>query len=142
MALDMVRRDDHCFCCGKGNERGFHLEFSYPEKGIARTELKIPDFCTGWEELTHGGFISMLLDEVMAHACLGRGLQGVTAELTVRFKKPLPVGTSVQVEASAEDSKGRIVKTEGILRDDAGTIYATATAKFMVTARGGGKREQ
>lgn len=135
MAMEKVINDEHCFCCGKKNDRGFHLEFTYPEEGSARSSLTVPDFCTGWEELTHGGFISMLLDEVMAHACLGRGLQGVTAELTVRFKQPLPVGTTVLIEASAEDAKGRIVRTEGSLRDEAGTIYATGFAKFMVTGR-------
>jgi acyl-coenzyme A thioesterase PaaI-like protein len=139
MALEKISNDEHCFCCGKKNDRGFHLEFSYPEEGTARSSLTVPDFCTGWEELTHGGFISMLLDEVMAHACIGRGLQGVTAELTVRFKRPLPVGTTIQVVASAEDAKGRIVKTEGTLQDDTGITYATGSAKFMVTGRSGAR---
>ncbi len=131
MALKTIRNDEHCFCCGSANSRGLGLNYSYPAEGKAETSLTVPDYFTGWEKLTHGGFISMLLDETMAHACISRGQQGVTAELTVRFKKPLPVGTVIFAAGTAADTKGRIVLTEAEIRDKAGTVYATGSAKFL-----------
>jgi len=131
---ETVRNDEHCFCCGKKNERGLKLSFVYPSDGKASTSLEIPTYFTGWEELTHGGLISMLLDETMAHSCISRGMQGVTAELTVRFKQPLPVGTMVFVEGEAAETKGRVIRTEAKIHDQEGKLYAQGSAKFIVTA--------
>ncbi len=130
---EAIENDDHCFCCGKENERGLKLDYVYPEPGMAETRLAVPEYFTGWREITHGGLISMLLDETMAHACISRGLQGVTAEMTVRFKKPLPVGSTVVVRGRAEESKSRIVRTEAELADESGTTFATGSAKFIAS---------
>ncbi len=75
----------------------------------------------------------MLLDETMAHACISSKLIGVTAELTVRFKKPLPVGTKIFVKGSMTGVKGRITATTGEITDVSGTIYASGSAKFIGT---------
>jgi len=128
-----IQNDQHCFCCGKENDRGLKLEFTYPEERAAKTSLVVPLYFTGWENLTHGGLISMLLDETMAHACISSKLTGVTAELTVRFKKPLPVGTEIFVTGTMTDKKGRIALTSGEISDALGTVYATAKARFIST---------
>ena len=128
-----IQNDQHCFCCGKENDRGLKLEFSYPEEGAAETSLVVPPYFTGWENLTHGGLISMLLDETMAHACISSKMIGVTGELTVRFKKPLPVGTEIFITGTMTDNKGRIALTSGEISDASGTIYATAKARFIST---------
>ncbi len=128
-----IQKDQHCFCCGKENDRGLKLEFTYPEEGAAKTSLVVPLYFTGWENLTHGGLISMLLDETMAHACISSKLTGVTAELTVRFKNPLPVGTEIFVTGTMTDKKGRIALTSGEISDASGTVYATAKARFIST---------
>ena len=76
----------------------------------------------------------MLLDETMAHACISSKLIGVTAELTVRFKKPLPVNTEIIVRGTMTEVKGRIALTSGEIKDAAGTVYATGKARFIGTA--------
>jgi len=134
MADTKTRNDERCFCCGSKNDRGLKLSFSYPEEGRAETSLTIPEYFTGWEDLTHGGLISMLLDETMAHACLSRGTPGVTAELTVRFKKPLPVESIVSVQGRTTEVRGRTAATEGQIQGSDGTVYATARAKFFISA--------
>ena len=133
MKDNTIQNDQHCFCCGKDNDRGLKLKFTYPGEGRAETSLIIPNYFTGWEDLTHGGLISMLLDETMAHACISSKLTGVTAELTVRFKKPLPVGTEVFVKGKMTDGKGRIALTSGEITDTAGAVYATGSARFIST---------
>ena len=133
MENNNIRNDQHCFCCGKDNDKGLKLKFEYPVEGTAKTSLKVPNYFTGWENLTHGGLISMLLDETMAHACISSKLIGVTAELTVRFKKPLPVDTEIFVKGRMTDNKGRIALTAGEITDAEGIIYATAKARFIST---------
>jgi len=133
MIDEPVQNNRRCFCCGDQNEKGLKLKFRHPEPGRAETDLVIPEYFSGWENLTHGGLISMLLDEIMAHACLSLGLTGVTAELTVRFKKPLPVGTEVTVCGRVEEQKARIAVTAGDILDADGTCYASAGARFVKT---------
>ena len=74
----------------------------------------------------------MILDETMAHACISSKLIGVTAELTVRFKKPLSVGTEIFVSGNMTDRKGRIALTAGEITDAAGKVYATGKARFII----------
>ena len=134
MGNNNIQNDQHCFCCGENNDRGLKLKFKYPVEGTAETSLVVPGYFTGWENLTHGGLISMLLDETMAHACISSKMIGVTAELTVRFKKPLPVNTEISITGKMTEVKGRIALTTGQITDNEGTVYATGKARFIGTA--------
>ncbi|MEI6385020.1 MAG: PaaI family thioesterase [Spirochaetota bacterium] len=130
-----VQRNEYCFCCGADNERGLHLAFAYPEEGRAETSLFIPEWFAGWKGITHGGLLSTLLDEAMAHACMHAAEGAVTAEMTVRFKKPLPTSGRALVRGRLVETRGRVMSTQGQILDEAGTIYAEATAKFIVTTK-------
>ncbi len=126
-----IQSDDHCFCCGVKNDKGLKLKFERTENNAVSTTLTVPGYFTGWANLTHGGLISMLLDETMAQACIEKGLKGFTAELTVRFVKPLPVETPVIVEGRIDELKRKIAKTYGTVKDSNGTVYAKGKARFI-----------
>jgi uncharacterized protein (TIGR00369 family) len=126
-----IERDSHCFCCGKDNEKGLRLIFTYPEKGAAEASLEVPRHFSGWKSVTHGGFLSMLLDEAMAHACVGTAEAAVTGEITVRFLKPVATGTRVRAAGRVEETKGRIISTRGWIYDSTGAVAAEATARFL-----------
>jgi uncharacterized protein (TIGR00369 family) len=138
--MDAIK-DDSCFCCGRANEHGLRLAIAYPEAGRAETSLVVPEWFSGWRGVTHGGLLSMVLDEVMAHACMGPG-QGaataVTAEMTVRFLKPVPTGSQLRAEGRVTEMRGRIIRTEGRLVGDDGAAAAEASARFITAARKGG----
>ncbi|HET7838312.1 MAG TPA: PaaI family thioesterase [Rectinemataceae bacterium] len=126
-----TERDNNCFCCGADNEKGLHLVFSYPAQGEAEASLIVPEHFSGWKRMTHGGFLSMLLDEVMAHACLGAAETAVTGEITVRFLKPVQTGTEVRLQGKVVEKKGRIIHTEGRILDAAGESAAEGRARFV-----------
>ena len=130
-----IERDNSCFCCGSENGRGLHLAITYPEKGAAETELVVPDWFSGWKKMTHGGLLSTILDEIMAHACIGiagPGESAVTAEMTVRFLKPVETGSCIRAVGKVSEKRGRVVRTEGQLLDSAGNAAAEATARFVI----------
>jgi uncharacterized protein (TIGR00369 family) len=126
-----LERDERCFCCGKNNEHGLHLSIDYPEKGTAETTFAIPERFSGWREMTHGGLLSMVLDELMAHACISAGVRAVTAELTVRFVKPVAIGDTVRVVGRVSEERGKLVATEGRIEGADGAVIAQATARFL-----------
>ncbi len=131
-AVGDVVRDDMCFCCGKDNDRGLKLDFSYTRPGVAKTTLHIPEWFSGWQRMTHGGLLSMLLDECMAHACISLHGHAITAELTVRYHAPVEVGSKVIVQAEAGETRARIIDTTGTITNRAGGKIASARAKFML----------
>ncbi len=130
-----IERDSYCFCCGKDNERGLHLSITYPEKGAAETSLEVPAWFTGWKNMTHGGLLATLLDEIMAHACVGMAQRAVTAEITVRYQKAVETGARISARGKVEEARGRVLMTRGWLYDAEGTVVAEATARFLATTR-------
>ena len=126
-----IERDSQCFCCGKGNEQGLHLVFAYPKEGEAEASLVVPGHFSGWKGITHGGFLSMLLDEAMAHSCLGIAESAVTAEMTVRCKKPVATGSRVRIFGKAEEVRGRVITTSARILDEDGASCAEASARFL-----------
>ncbi|HEY9593542.1 MAG TPA: PaaI family thioesterase [Spirochaetia bacterium] len=129
-----IERDNSCFCCGAANERGLRLSIEHSPDGSAETSTVVPPWFSGWKNMTHGGFLSTLLDEIMAHACIGISQQGVTAELTVRFQKPVETGTRIRAVGKVKEARGRVISTEGWLYGEDGAVVATATARFISVA--------
>jgi len=126
-----VADDDRCFCCGKDNPHGLHLRFDYPGAGRAETELRIPEHFSGWQEMTHGGLLAMVLDEAMAHACMSSGSMGITAEMQVRFLKPAIVGETVRVSAEIVASRARVLEARGVITNAGGDALARASGRFV-----------
>lgn len=96
----------------------------------ARCSYRVPPDLQGWQGYTHGGIISTMLDEVMVWAAAGREIETVTAEMTVRFRNPLPTNHTVQVEARVTDERKLLVLAEARAFDEK-TVYAEATGKLF-----------
>ncbi len=130
-----IDRDSLCFCCGADNERGLHLQVTYPEKGAAETSVAVPEWFSGWKSMAHGGLLATVLDEIMAHACIGVAQRAVTAEITVRYQKAVETGSTLKAVGKVAEARGRILMTQGWLYDAEGNVVAEASARFLATAR-------
>jgi hypothetical protein len=74
--------DNYCFVCGKENPKGFKIEVRYLQTEMsAETELSLPREYQGWADVIHGGILSTLLDEMMAHAVWRFAGPGLTLSL-------------------------------------------------------------
>lgn len=129
-------KDDHfCFACGALNPDGLRLKFEYPEPGFCRTEWVPVRKYQGWQGILHGGIISTLLDEAFAHslggAARGAGLVAVTAEMTVRFEKPVRIGEKLVVEGRVLDEKGRVIHCESVIKDANGVQLASGSGTLV-----------
>lgn len=126
-----LRDDAHCFVCGKDNPQGLRLDIAY-EEGVARLRTRLGKGCQGWEGIVHGGFVSMLLDEAMAHA-VGRTLgPAVTARLAVTFKSALKVDEEVEVVGRLVERKSRAGVAEAEMRAQDGRLIATGRSEFIL----------
>ena len=128
---DFRIRPHHCFACGELNEVGLHLKLNV-EPGRCWTELELPRRFEGWEGLVHGGILCTILDEVMAWSLVSEDNWGVTARMSVDFRKPVMVGQAIRAEGRMDTSRRRIHTTTARILDAAtGVELATAEATYV-----------
>ena len=102
------RRDDFCFACGQQNENGLRLQ---PAAGEGRAVVRWtpPPHYQGYAGVLHGGIISTILDEAMAHAAISLVGRAATAELSLQFLKPVMTGRELEIRAEVRERKRRIL---------------------------------
>ena len=120
-----------CFACGVLNEHGIHLDL-HVDGDRCWTELALPERFQGWDGIAHGGIICTILDEVMAWSLAATDNWGLTARMSVEFKRPVRLGTPIRGEGWITSARGRIIETGARLVESAdGTLLASATAKYV-----------
>lgn len=130
-----VAADAACFVCGPQNPIGLKAVFTTDVATCSsHTELTLSADYQGWQDVVHGGILASLLDEACIYACRAKADQCVTAELQVRYRKPVPVGALVTVVGQLSDDRRKIWQARAQLKID-GTLYAEATAKVFVLSR-------
>lgn len=122
--------DRHCFVCGPENAAGLQLRFECGE-GKASTVLTLSPAHQGYAGVGHGGIIAAVLDEVMVYAGISLGRWAATAELTIRYSKPAPLGVPLTATGEVVRHQKRLVECRAELRSPEGTVLATATGKLM-----------
>ncbi len=128
--------DGNCFVCGEKNERGMHLEFTWDESArVASSDVVFGKHLQGWNGVVHGGLISTVLDEVVVKAAGHEGYRCVTAQLSVKFKKPAFIEKPYRLEGRVLAVNRKIIDAEGSLVAADGTIIAQAAAKLFLVAK-------
>ena len=131
---DFRIRPHHCFACGELNEIGLHLKLSL-EPGRCWTELELPRRFEGWEGIIHGGILCTILDEVMAWSLVARDNWGVTARMSIDFRKPVVVGQAIRAEGWITEDRRRIQVTAARIVDAAtGVELAVAQATYVAAS--------
>jgi acyl-coenzyme A thioesterase PaaI-like protein len=84
----------------------------------------------GPPRLVHGGIVAACFDEVLAVAQRDAGVNGLTTELTVRYRRPITIDTDLTFTAWIESDDGRRATGHAECRvgDD---LAAEATATFV-----------
>jgi acyl-coenzyme A thioesterase PaaI-like protein len=74
--------------------------------GGALFELTCPAEHEGGPDVAHGGWTAAVLDDCLGHVPLLHGVLSVTAELTISYVKPVPVGRPLEVRAWVDRREG------------------------------------
>lgn len=124
--------DGYCFACGEKNPIGMHLVFT--ENGDRlETKYSFPKELQGYRDVTHGGMISLLLDEIMVNLPLRKDkIPAVSYEINVKLRKPLKINEPVTARSSYVefDKRKMFIKGE-VVRDTDGQLIAEGTAKCL-----------
>ena len=119
-----------CFVCGKENPIGLKLDFHFEgEAYVTQFEVK-PEY-QGWSGMAHGGLVATVLDEVMTRILWEKGFNTVTGRLEVRYRKPIPIGATLTVQARLVKHRAPLVETVAVAILPDGTVVAEAKATSM-----------
>ena len=95
-----------CFGCGHENPNSLGIELEAIESGAVGRVHFGPEH-QGAPGLVHGGLLATLIDETMGAVVHGGKVTRVTAEMTVRYRRPTPVGTNLVCRAVLGEVTGR-----------------------------------
>jgi acyl-coenzyme A thioesterase PaaI-like protein len=127
------KESNHCFGCGAGNPAGMKLTFDLDfDARRTRGSFILGPHYAGGGGFAHGGIIAVVLDEAMGKLSKLGDERAVTAEMTVEYRKPVPVEKSILVEGWQEEEKGRNRFRVAEIRDEQGNLLARGKGRFVI----------
>ena len=100
-------------------------------EGLTRGRVVLDISWEGPPGCVHGGYVAHLFDCLMGQHNLNVGIPGMTGTLSVRYRRPTPLHTDLQLEAHTERSSGRkIVTRSRIVAND--ELMAEAEGLFII----------
>ena len=124
--------DFYCFGCGKNNPIGLKLDFKIGKDKTIFSEFTPQKNHQGYANITHGGIMALVLDEIMGNLPWKLGKLVVAAEFTVKLKKPSPVGKKLFLKAKIENENGRVIQISSSAKNEKGEVMAAGWGKYMV----------
>jgi uncharacterized protein (TIGR00369 family) len=131
-AYERLRQEEHphCVVCGRAIKNGLGLEFRALENDAVEATFACQRVLEGYPHVLHGGVICALLDGAMTNCMFATGSAAVTADLHVRFRKPVAACGSATVRAWIESSSPPLYRLAANLEQE-GEIKAIAKARFV-----------
>ncbi len=121
-----------CFVCGEERLGRLGVRFRIADKKVKATFTPTEKHI-GFPDIVHGGIVTALLDEAMVWAIYAEtGKFALSAEITVRFVKPLPVGQTVEVVSYVVRKQRRIWEVTSEIHDEQAIVYARAWGRFVL----------
>ncbi|MDO8847224.1 MAG: PaaI family thioesterase [Coriobacteriia bacterium] len=122
-----------CMVCGIENTAGLHARFFELDNGELVGVFRPRTEHQGYPGRLHGGLASTILDEAIGRAInlTDPSAWGVTVELTVRYRKPVPLDGDVVAHARITKDSGRLFEGTGEILLDDGTVAVEARGRYL-----------
>jgi acyl-coenzyme A thioesterase PaaI-like protein len=125
----------HCFVCGLKNVAGLQASFFETDDDRLAGVFKPREEFQSYPGRLHGGLAATILDETMGRCIsLGRGddqVWGVTVNLSLNYRKPVPLDADILAVAWKTKEGGRVCETAGEIRLATGEVAVEATGRYM-----------
>ena len=123
-----------CLVCGLKNPFGLHTSFFELDNDELLAVFTPREEHQSYPGRLHGGITSTILDETMGRAIMIKSageVWGVTVELNIRFKKPVPLDQELRVLGRITKDSKRFFEGTGKLLLEDGTIAAEGHGKYL-----------
>jgi len=124
---------ESCFGCSTSNPASLGIALSSTPDG-AVGHVRFGAGAEGAPGLVHGGLLATFADEVMGFVQHGGNSVRLTAEMTLRYRRPTPVDTELVCRAQAGETTGRRFHVHAAITtaDDDTTVLAEADATYVL----------
>ncbi|HQR80054.1 MAG TPA: PaaI family thioesterase [Actinomycetota bacterium] len=120
-----------CYGCGQGHPAGLHMRVTAGHLDV-HAEFEVTDMHQGAPGLAHGGLLSTAFDEALGALNWLLLRPAVTARLETDFRRPVPVGSVLLIDAYITGQQGRKLYTRAVGRlGEQGPVAVTASALFL-----------
>jgi uncharacterized protein (TIGR00369 family) len=123
-----------CMVCGTENQFGLKTRFYETTDNEVIGLFQPIEQHQSYPGIVHGGISAALLDETIGRAIMAfydQNSFGVTVDLQVRYRKPVPLGVELKVVGRITQEGGRMFEGSGELYLPNGEIAVSATGKFL-----------
>lgn len=122
-----------CLVCGRDNVLGLQGRFYELEDGELLGIFDPLEEHQGYPGRLHGGVVSAMLDETIGRAINldDSGSWGVTVELKVRYRRPVPLDGEVRVLGRITKDSSRLFEGTGEIVLEDGTVAAEAEGRYL-----------
>lgn len=123
-----------CIICGTKNSGGIKACFYETDQNSIIAVFTPREEHQGYPGRLHGGIAAGILDETIGRAILlGKqsDVWGVTVEMNVRFRKPLPLDVELRVIGRMSRQNRRIFEGTGEIVLPDGSVAVSATGKYI-----------
>ena len=122
-----------CFVCGVDNPSGLHAEFFERENKDLVAVFTPREEHQSYPGRTHGGVSAAMLDETIGRAITAYEPEvwGVTVELKLRYKKPVPLDVELRAVGRVTSNNRRIFEGTGEILLPDGSVAVTAEGRYM-----------
>jgi len=123
-----------CLVCGLKNPFGLHTSFLELDNKELLAIFKPRGEHQSYPGRLHGGIISTILDETIGRAIMIKSeddIWGVTVDLQIRFKKPVPLHEELRVLGRITKNSSRFFEGTGELLLQDVTVAAEGYGKYL-----------
>ncbi len=125
-----------CFVCGLLNEMSLRARFYETTSNEVVALFTTLNEHQSYPGRLHGGVTAAILDETIGRAIFcyndtDKEIWGVTIDIKVEYKRPVPLGCELKVVGRIVKNEGRIYEAEGELYLPNGKVAAVAYGRYM-----------
>lgn len=124
----------NCMVCGVENPFSLKTQFFETADNEVIALFTAREEHQSYPGIAHGGVSAALLDEVIGRAIMahyGQNTFGVTVDLQVKYKKPVPLDVELKVVGRITKDRGRLYEGGGELYLPDGTVAVSAQGKYL-----------
>ena len=112
-----TRAHPRCVVCSHTHPMGLGQEFVLQPDGSVESTFAGSEVFEGYSGLLHGGVTAALLDGAMTNCLFAHGVEGLTAELTVRYRDPVTACGTMTARACLAESWPPCLRRPRLLQD-------------------------
>ena len=136
--MKVLRRQSNsrmCFICGLDNPIGLRAPFYEMEDGSVMTRFRYGEAHQSFPGRVHGGLVATMHDELGLRAMwvrAGEDTLGVTMDLRVQYRKPVPYGEDLIARGIVTKLSKSFAAIETAIYDLAGNRLSNAEMKYLI----------